>query len=132
VTTRKRASGAGSKRARRWSIALDVVGLGFRTKASGRRALHDMIVKRGEISGMRLVREPDNKADSNAIMVCMPERLMEGMHIGYLRSSAAELLAPRLDKGVIKVVSAKLESLDANDDYKSGVLALVFKDVSYN
>lgn len=117
-------------RGKRWTHELDVVGLKFRWKLTGRRALADTIAKRGSITGIRLVREPDNRFDSNAIMVMLPERMMEGAQLGYLRAPSAELLAPRLDSGKLSVASAKLESLDETDEWGSGNLVVIFIDVT--
>lgn len=114
---------------RKWNHELDVVGLKFRFKRDGRRALSDMIAKRGSITGMQLVREPDNPADENAIKVCLPDRVLDGKHIGYLRADSAKLLAPKLDSGSLVVHAAKLEDLDADDDWNTGTLFIVFGDV---
>lgn len=119
------------KRALRvWNHELDVVGLKFRWKASGRRAISDMIDKRGSITGIRFEREPDNRADPNAIKVMLPERVLGGAHLGYVRAASAALLAPKLDNGTLELRSAKLEYLDAEDDYNTGNLFVVFADVA--
>lgn len=116
-------------RYRRWTYTLDVVGLKFRWTRDGRRVLANMIESKGRISGIRLVREPDNKFDPNAIMVCLPERIIEGKQLGYVRATAAELLAPRLDNGTLVVLSAKLMELDARQDWNEGELEIIFGDV---
>lgn len=109
-------------------MTLDVVGLRFRWKRDSRRMLADMIAKRGSITGIRLVREPDNRFDPNAIMVLLPERIASGYQLGYLRASSAEVLAPALDSGRTMVVSAKLEGLNEDDDYNTGEVFVRFKD----
>ncbi|RLF67188.1 MAG: hypothetical protein DRN26_02835, partial [Thermoplasmata archaeon] len=43
---------------------------------------------------LKLVRQPDNKYDSNAIAV-----LSCNVHVGYLPREIAQELAPRMDKG---------------------------------
>jgi hypothetical protein len=114
---------------RRWQHEMDVVGLRFRFKKDGRRALADTIAKRGSITGIRLIREPDNRADANAIMVCLPERMLNGTQLGYIRALSAELLAPKLDSGRLVVASAKLEWLDPSDEWNTGNLLVHFIDV---
>jgi hypothetical protein len=111
-----------------WTHQLDVVGLGFRMKRDARRTLADIIAKNGNIWGMQLVREPDNPADTNAIMVCLPKRLMGGAHIGYLRAPSAELLAPRIDRGSLAVVRATLLELRSENDFKEGTLDVTFRN----
>lgn len=112
-----------------WSIELVVVGLRFRWKRSGRQALAGIIEKRGSITGIRLVREPDNPKHSGAIMVMLPERMMNGAQIGYLRRDAADLLAPVLDSGRTVQTYGALVELDKSEDWNVGTLALKFKDV---
>lgn len=115
-------------RLRKWTHTLDVTGLKFRWTKDGRRTIAGMIEKRGSINGIRLVREPNNKFDENAIMVCLPEKIIEGKQLGYLRATAAELLAPRLDDKTLVVVSARLEELYSEQDYNEGRLYIVFGD----
>jgi hypothetical protein len=112
-----------------WHHQLDVVGLGFRVKKETRRLIAEMIDKKGAISGMQLIREPDNPADEYAIKVCMPERIMHGFQIGYLRRPSVELLSPKIDRGTLVIVRARLIELRADDDYKEGALDVTFKDV---
>jgi hypothetical protein len=117
------------KKGRTWRAELEVIGLRFRWKKDGRAALASMAAK-SDITGIRLVREPDNKWDENAIMVMLPERLMGGRQLGYLHRQAAELLAPKLDSGSLEVVSAKLMSLDPGVDYNTGSMDIIFRDVA--
>jgi hypothetical protein len=116
-------------KARTFIHQLDVIGLGFRVKRPTRRIIADMIEKKGGIAGMRLVREPDNPADSNAIMVCMPTRLLQGMQIGYVRRPTAEILAPKIDNGSLTVKGAVLAWLSPEDDYKEGSLDVTFRQM---
>lgn len=125
----KTAKRASKPRYRSWNHELDVIGLKFRWKRDGRRALADMVTKRGSITGIRLVREPDNPADPNAIKVMLPERILDGKQLGYIRATSAELLAPKLDSGKLVVKSAKLETLHEADDWNEGVLVVVFGDL---
>ncbi len=111
-----------------WSHQLTVIGLKFRFKRQGREMIQRMLDKH-EIKGMQLEREPDNPADPNAIKVLLPFRILEGAHLGYLRREAAEVLAPRLDDGSLKVVSATLYELDERDDYNSGQMVVRFRDI---
>jgi hypothetical protein len=128
--TRKPAKTATKRvRYRRWTYTLDVVGLKFRWKRDGRRAIANMVAKKGNITGMRLIREPDNPYDAAAIMVCLPERIIEGKQLGYIRTEAAQLLAPRLDSGKLVVLSAKLTELDESQDWNVGELEVIFGDV---
>lgn len=114
---------------RKWTHHLDVVGLKFRWTRDGRQAISRMIDKKGSITGITLEREPDNKWDDNAIKVMLPSRVIDGKQLGYLRAPAAELLAPKLDDGSLIVVSAKLTSLDADEDWNEGTLEVIFGDV---
>src|SRR5262245_4976271 len=110
----------------KWEHEVDVIGLKFRWKRDARQALGATIGARG-IGGIRLVREPDNKYDDNAIMVCLPERLHGGKQLGYIRRESAALLAPKLDSGELRVVSAKLLDLYADDDWSSGPMIVTFQ-----
>jgi HIRAN domain-containing protein len=112
---------------RTWEMELEVIGLKFRWKKDGRAMLARMADK-ADITGIRIVREPDNKYDPNAVMVLLPERLLEGRQLGYFHRQVAELLAPRLDSGILEVASAKLVSLDPSDAHNTGTLVIVFRD----
>lgn len=118
-----------ARKTRNWSTELEVIGLRFRWKKDGRESLA-RIVEKSSITGIRLVREPDNKWDENAVMVMLPARLMGGKQLGYLHRESAELLAPRLDNGSLTVFSAKLTWLDPSGDYpyNIGTLLVVFRD----
>ena len=101
---------------RTWSHELEVVGLGFRMKREARRALKMTVESKGSIPGMRLRREPNNRADSNAIKVLLPAGVLGGVHIGYLHRETAALLAPKLDDKTLAVKEATLESVDGEDN----------------
>jgi len=116
------------KRGRTWHHGLDVVGLRFRVKKATRQELAALMDKSGEIKGIKLIREPENPMDPNAIAVFLPQRVFHGMQIGYLRSASAELLAPKMDSGYLTVVSAQLISLYSDDDWNSGELSIIFRD----
>lgn len=113
---------------RKWEIELGVVGLRFRVKKDARAALARIVDKTASgLTGIRLEREPDNPADENAVMVLLPEKVMEGAQLGYLHRQSAELLAPSLDMGEVEFVSAKLLSLDHSTDHDTGILLVEFR-----
>lgn len=115
---------------RTWVQTLEVVGMGFRKGMTKERrvALGEMAGKRS-ITGCTLVREPDNPKDPNAIQVFLPERVMDGMCIGYLHREVAEVLAPHFDSGRTTVKSAKLESVDnAHRPNTTAILYVRFAD----
>lgn len=107
---------------------LDIVGLGFRTKRDARRALADRIERLGPIKGMHFEREPSNPKDANAIRVHLPKSVLGGLHIGFLRASAAERLAPLMDAGDLEIDGGTLVSLNAENDYGDGVMEVRLKD----
>lgn len=114
---------------RTWSHELGVVGLGFRLKRPTRQIIKSAIDK-ASMTGMRLIREPENKYDENAIAVHFPERYMHGAHIGYLHRDSAALLAPKIDSGVLEVAGATLTAVsDDRDDHKTATLLVRFRDV---
>jgi hypothetical protein len=113
-----------------WEHQLDVLGLKFRWKRDMRRGLADTVERRRGIAGIRLVREPENKYDPNAIAVYLPRTIDRGKQLGYLRRGAAELLAPRIDDGSLVIVGAKLMELFEDDDWNSGPMIVSFKNVS--
>lgn len=62
---------AKSAKTRTWSHELEVVGLGFRLKRETRRQLRRMVEEKGSVSGIRIEREPDNRADANAVFLAI-------------------------------------------------------------
>lgn len=111
---------------RKWDHQVDVVGLKFRWKRDARRALAASIGANG-LAGIRLVREPDNKYDGNAIMVLLPARLHGGKQLGYVRKDSAALLTPKLDTGTLKIAKAVLVELLEDDDFNSGPMIVTFQ-----
>jgi hypothetical protein len=109
-----------------WVHQIDVIGLKFRWKRDARRALAASITSRG-IGGIQLVREHDNKYDGNAIMVSLPDRLHGGKQLGYIRRESAAMIAPKLDIGELRIVSAKLVELLEGDDFNSGPMLVTFQ-----
>ena len=112
-----------------WEQELEVIGLRFRWKETARRALAGLIEQKGQVTGCRLVREPENEYDENAIAVYLPGRLMGGKQLGYLHRETAAVLAPKLDEGVVKIVNAELWSLSVDDKWNTGELRVRFRDV---
>jgi hypothetical protein len=115
-----------AKSGHQWSHELDVTGLRFRLTKSAREALEYRIGKRGPIKGMRVERELGNEHDPNAIRVCLPETMLDGKHIGYLRAVSALVLAPRLDKGEVEIVRAQLNEVYA-PSFEEGKLLVTFR-----
>jgi HIRAN domain len=88
------------------NLDLTVVGLSYRLTPA----------KMEDISGetpikAKLVREPNNSADENAVAVYLTERPYKDFHIGYLSRTVAAEIAPRLDAGM-EVVEVWLLSVD--------------------
>lgn len=115
---------------RQWNYTIEVIGLRFRWKRDARRAFAGMVEQRGQITGVRIVREPENQHDENAIAVFLPQRIAGGKQLGYLHRETAAILAPKMDEGLLKVVKAELLSLNQRDDYNTGDLLVRFQDMS--
>lgn len=111
-----------------WGQELYVVGLKYRFTKQGRSMLARMLAK-GDITGCKLVREPDNPKDENAIVVMLPNRLLDGKQLGYLMRESAAILAPRIDAGSLKVVTVRLTGLTREDDYNTGIVLARFQDI---
>lgn len=60
-------------------------------------AVMEQVTKAGKVLGCRLVRDPDNPHDPNAIKVVVPEL----GHIGHVPRAVAAKLAPELDRAEI-------------------------------
>jgi hypothetical protein len=99
------------------TIYLDVVGVQFRTSKESREILR-RLVERGGVT-VTLDREPDNPHDEYAIRVLIERAKGDrgrfgNRRIGYIRATTAAKLAPRLDSGDIRFVSATATDLDEN------------------
>lgn len=62
---------------------------------------------------LELVREPDNRYDSNAIKV-----YAVGDHIGYINAELAKDLAPKMDSGI--PIEASIDEITGGDGYNYG------------
>jgi HIRAN domain len=90
------------------SYDFSVVGIQYRVTLPYRRRLAELTP-----FPVRLVREPENPHDENAIAVTIAAgTFINGMKIGYLRREVAAVLAPALDEGVIAETKAELTTLD--------------------
>ena len=85
------------------NVDLKVVGVTFKNEDTGRsrsEIIRELISKYGDGKGVvgtneisiELIREPDNKYDTNAIKV-----LADGEQIGYLGKEYAAIMAPMMD-----------------------------------
>lgn len=61
---------------------------------------------------VRLVREPKNEVDPNAIRVEAVGEPWDGMKLGYVGRETARVVAPRMDKKQIQIKGVTLEELD--------------------
>lgn len=69
-------------------------------------------------SKLRLVREPANKHDANAIRVDLECRLLFGWltlyrHIGYIQASRAARIAGKIDSGEMHITGAEIVNMYA-------------------
>lgn len=62
---------------------------------------------------VKLVREPDNPTDKNAIRIDADGEPWDKMQIGYVPRLVAAELAPKMDKNQIEILAAELLELDA-------------------
>jgi hypothetical protein len=87
-------------------MELSVVGLGYRmTPATMAKIAADCPLQ------ARLVREPKNAHDENAVAVWLQEKPYN-FHIGYLPRAVAAAIAPKLDSGEVEIVEAWVSSVD--------------------
>lgn len=115
-----------TKRGRTWTLELTVVGMRFRWKKEGRELL-----ARSVPFPVELEREPDNRADENAVKVNIAGDFkltkLRGRHLGYLRANIAELFAPKLDAGTVE--SVKLWVTDIDVDGGQATIDARFRDI---
>jgi hypothetical protein len=93
------------------TIAAIVTGTGFEGRAARIRAFCRNGAK------VRLVREPRNPHDPNAIRVDLQVPLLFGLirlwgHIGYIKAPRAARMAPQIDDGSLVILSARVDSFD--------------------
>jgi hypothetical protein len=62
---------------------------------------------------VKLIREPKNETDPNAIRVEAVDEPWDGMMLGYIGRHVASELAERLDKKQIQIKRAVLDELDS-------------------
>jgi HIRAN domain len=88
-----------------------VVGMKYRLSRSTR-----LILEKRLPLLCRLVREPENEADPNAVAVYVRSEPWRGTKLGYLPRGVAKEIAPRLDAKRLKVIRVTLVSLDVAED----------------
>jgi hypothetical protein len=106
------------------TVKLTFVGMQYRLTLSTRR-LVEQHVNEGTPVKCKLVREPENLHDKNAIKVMISTVPYVGMHIGYITRHLAEVLAPALDSGDRTVSSCTILELNAQDG--SGLVEVKLK-----
>jgi HIRAN domain len=98
---------------RTWNMEIHCVGLQFRWKRDGRETLRRMTPFE-----VQFEREPENRHDENAVKVIIAPQTkltrLDGAHLGYLRRTVAEVLAPKLDAGAVEVVKAWVTDVDVD------------------
>src|SRR5215471_5193681 len=102
VATKKHQTRYGKERRLTFSVA----GMNYRVTPSTQVALSEnapIMVK--------LVREPENTHDPNAIAVYL-ETYRKGMHIGFVPRQIAESLAPLMDENRVAFTATWLTSID--------------------
>lgn len=63
----------------------------------------------------KLVREPDNTADSNAIKVVLLDKPWRNVHVAYITRTVASELAPKLDAGKVEFSDAVITAMDVEE-----------------
>jgi hypothetical protein len=96
-----------------------IVGTNHRVTRSTINVLRDSLPMKA-----KLIREPENAHDGNAVMVWLDEKPWK-MQIGYLMREVAAEFAPLLDSGRLVVLEAHVTSLDPADG--TGILFLKVK-----
>ena len=94
-------------------IELDVVGLQHRITTSTRRWLAKSLKENGPIF-CKLVREPENTHDENAIKVVIQEGNYKDLHLGYIQRAVAAVLALMMDDSLITDVLLAIVSIDVD------------------
>jgi HIRAN domain len=94
-------------------LRVTVVGMQYRVTASTRQMISAHLEKGPLLC--KLVREPSNPKDPNAIRVLISDKPYTGMFIGYLTRQVAEIIAPALDQGKVIVGPCVLLDLRVRD-----------------
>ena len=89
------------------TLDLTVVGLGYRVTPAKMEA-----IAADAPLAAKLVREPENMHDRNAVAVYLNEKPYTELHFGYLSRTVAAELAPRLDAGMANGGAAWVLSVD--------------------
>ncbi len=105
------------------TVELDVVGLQHRVTPSTRRYLARHVAD--EPMFCKLVREPENQHDENAIKVVIQEGSYKDLHIGYIQRSVAAVLAIMLDEGEISDVLLSIVDIDVDKGTAAAKLMFV-------
>jgi hypothetical protein len=94
----------------------ELMGMRHRVPIESRRMMKKALAERGPFQ-LKVSREPENAKDYWALKVTIREagNPYDKIHIGYVPRKAAEVYAPLLDKGEIKIKDAWLMSLDPED-----------------
>jgi HIRAN domain len=97
---------------KRKKISLSVVGLQYRTTPSVRKYMVEHLPFR-----VKLVREPNNLQDPNAIAVVIRDKEVpyDGMKLGYLRRQVANVWAEEIDEGRLQIHKVYLTDLDPQE-----------------
>jgi hypothetical protein len=92
-------------------MTIEIKGMQYRLSSSTRRLIAmQMLPLR-----VRLVREPENEHDENAIAVFGYEGSFKRMHLGYVGRETAAVLAPKIDDGELVFVEARLVECDSRE-----------------
>ena len=67
---------------------------------------------------IKLEREPDNFNDKNAIKVVIDDKTLKnnGMHVGYVGKLVAEVWAPAMDSGKLKILESWMVGVPESGD----------------
>jgi len=76
----------------------------------------------------KLVREPDNEEDENAIKVILTEKPFRGYHVGYVPRSIAKALAFHMDVDDVNITEVWVLSVDP--DTESADLLIRFQKMA--
>lgn len=72
----------------------------------------------------KLVREPENLYDENAIKIVLNEPPERSFHVGYLARQVSAVLAPRMDSGRVRIKSAWVVKLTLHEHEDESVVRI--------